>query len=82
LTDRTGSGSTVRRLPGGAVHGFREDPGGGGFTDSAGTDKQICMGGTLLLDGVFQGLDNMFLADDIKRNAAAAIFWLLPDIHP
>jgi hypothetical protein len=55
----------------GAVEGFGEDAGGGGFPDSAGADKKKGVGQTTLGNGVGQGTDDMILADKLRKGARA-----------
>jgi hypothetical protein len=57
----------------GAVEGFGEDAGGGGFSDAPGTDKEKGVGEATFGDGVGEGSDNMFLADKL-RNGAGPVF--------
>jgi len=55
----------------GAVEGFGEDAGGGGFSDAPGTDKEKGVGEAAFGDGVGEGSDNMFLADQFGKGAGA-----------
>ena len=55
----------------GAVEGFGEDAGGGGFPDSARADKKKGVGQTTLGNGVGQGTDDMILADKLRKGARA-----------
>ena len=55
----------------GTVEGFGEDAGGGGFSDAPGTDKEKGVGEAAFGDGVGEGSDNMFLADQFGKGAGA-----------
>ena len=55
----------------GAVEGFGEDAGGGGFTDATGTNKKKGVGETTLGDGVGEGADDVVLADEFGKGARA-----------
>ena len=55
----------------GAVEGFGEDAGGGGFPDSAWTDKKECVGKATFGNGVGEGADDMILADELSKCARA-----------
>ena len=53
----------------GAVESFREDAGGGGFSYPAGTDKKKRMGKASLRNGVGEGANDVFLADELGKGA-------------
>jgi hypothetical protein len=53
----------------GAVESFGEDAGGGGFSYPAGPDKKKRMCKTSLRNGVREGTDNVFLADELGKGA-------------
>ena len=55
----------------GAVEGFGEDAGGGGFPDSAWTDKKEGVGKATFGNGVGEGADDMILADELSKCARA-----------
>ena len=55
----------------GTVEGFGEDAGGGGFSDAPGADKEKGVGEAAFGDGVGEGADNMFLADQFGKGAGA-----------
>ena len=54
---------------GGAVEGFGEDAGGGGFADAAGADKEKGVGEAALGDGVGERANDVFLADELRKGA-------------
>jgi len=53
----------------GAVESFGEDAGGGGFSYPAGPDKKKSVGKPSLRNGVGEGADNVFLADELGKGA-------------
>jgi hypothetical protein len=53
----------------GAVEGFGEDAGGGGFTDAAGTNEKKSVGETTLGDGIGEGTDDVVLTDEFGKSA-------------
>ena len=53
------------------VEGFREDSGGGSFSDASGTDKEKSVGQTAFGDGVRESADNMFLSHQFFESARA-----------
>ena len=55
----------------GAVEGFGEDAGGGGFADAAGTDEKKGVGEAAFGDGVGEGADDVVLADEFGKGARA-----------
>lgn len=55
----------------GAVEGFGEDAGGGGFTDAAGTDEKKGVGEAAFGDGVGERADDVILADEFGKGARA-----------
>ena len=55
----------------GAVEGFGEDAGGGGFTDATGTNKKKGVGEATLGDGVGEGADDVVLTDEFGKGARA-----------
>jgi hypothetical protein len=55
--------------PFGAVEGFGEDAGGRSFSYTAGPDKKKRMSKTSLRNGVGEGTDNVFLADELGKGA-------------
>lgn len=55
----------------GAVEGLGEDARGGGFADPAGADKEKGVGEATLGDGVGEGFDNVFLADEFREGTGA-----------
>jgi len=55
----------------GAVEGFGEDTGGGGFPDSAGADKKKGVGKATFGNGVGESADNMILANELSKCAGS-----------
>lgn len=55
----------------GAVEGFGEDAGGGGFADAAGADEKKGVGEAAFGDGVGEGADDVVLADEFGKGARA-----------
>jgi hypothetical protein len=53
------------------VKGFREDSGGGSFSDASGADEEKSVGKTAFGDGVRESADNMFLSYQFLKGAGA-----------
>ena len=53
------------------VEGFRENSGGGCFSDASGTDKEKSVGETAFGDGVRESADNVFLSDQLLESTGA-----------
>jgi hypothetical protein len=53
------------------VEGFREDSGGGGFSDASRTDKEESVGEASFGDGVRESADNMFLSHQFFKGTGA-----------
>jgi hypothetical protein len=53
------------------VEGFREDSGGGGFSDASWTDKEESVGEASFRDGVRESADNMFLSHQFLEGPGA-----------
>ena len=47
----------------GAIEGFGQNTGGGGFSDSPGSGKQVGMGNAAKFDRAFKGRDNKILTN-------------------
>ena len=55
----------------GAVEGFGEDAGGGGFSGAARADEEVGVGEAVLGDGVAQGADDVVLSEDVVEGFGA-----------
>jgi len=54
-----------------AVESFGEDAGGGGFSGAAWPDEEVGVSEAVLMDGVFEGLDNGILSEDVIEGFGA-----------